>query len=88
MEKMDSKISKMEEQVNMMAISVARIDERLKSLPDYTVSIKNAEGKISSLEKRLVIQETRGKVWNSLFGGLAGAISALVVGLLVKYFAG
>jgi len=79
MERMETKISKMEEQVNTMAIAVARIDERFKTLP------ANAE-KLKHLETRIVVQETKGRIWGSVFGAVAGAVTALVVGLLIRYF--
>lgn len=88
MEKMDTKITKMEEQVNSMAIAVARVDERLKSIPVNTQQIKDLEDEVSEMNRTLSVQETKMKTNAGIIAVLVGSISSLIVGVLVKFIAG
>lgn len=88
MEKMDTKITKMEEQVNSMAIAVARVDERLKSIPINTQQIKDLEDEVAEMNRTLSVQEAKMKTNAGIIAVLVGSISSLIVGLLVKFIAG
>lgn len=88
MEKMDTKISKMEEQVNSMTVLVARIDERLKQVPSNSGKIDSMDKKIIDINKALAVTANTGKITNTIFGAIAGAATALIVGLLVRFLSG
>lgn len=88
MEKMDNKITKMEEQVNSMAIAVARVDERLKSIPINTKQIKDLEDNVAEMERTLAVQESKMKTNAGIVAVLVGSISSLLVGILIRYFTG
>lgn len=83
MEKLESRTDEMNKQMVTMSISLARIEERLKHIPDS----KELENKVEKLSNRMVAIETRSKVTSAFTGSIAAIVVSIGLAVM-KFFVG